>query len=103
MLKANPVRVFEKTASEAVDWDEDFTDILESGEAISSVSVAAVDTAGTSASSVIGTATYSGTIVSVLLQAGTNMAEYRVTLSAVSGTHTYSKVAVLRIRNLPVI
>ena len=103
MLKPNPVKVFEKTSSEALDWDEDFTDMLESGESISSVSASAVDSSGTSASSVIGTPSYSGTVVTVLLQAGTNMTEYRVTLSATSGSHVYSKVAVLRIRNLPVI
>ena len=103
MLKPNPVRVFEKTVAEALDWDEDFTDMLESGESITTVSAAAVDTSGTSASTVIGTASFSGTVVTILLQAGTNMTEYRVTLSVTSGSHIYSKVAVLRVRNIPVI
>lgn len=102
MLKPNPVRIFEKTPSEEVDWDEDFTDMLESGEAIASVSCTAVDTGGTSAS-VIGTPSYSGTVVSVELTGGSNLAEYRVTLSAITSSHTYSKTAVLRVRTLPVI
>lgn len=102
MLKPNPVRVFEKTAAEEVDWEEDFADMLESSEVITSVTAAAVDTSGTSAS-VVGTPTFSGTVVTVELTGGSNMSEYRVTLSVITSTHTYVKIAVLRVLNLPVI
>ena len=79
-----------------LDFDMDFSGEVPSGDSIASITVTAVDSAGTDASSaVVTTSSISGTNVRARLAAGVNLQDYRVTFTAIMTTSTENRIKVL--------
>lgn len=94
--------VIYKHPSDEVLYSVDFTDDLPDDTTVTSSSaVTAVDSAGASASAVVGTVSQSGMLVKAVLQAGTNLEDYTITVSGRGGTTSRdsTKVVEMRVRS----
>lgn len=93
--------VFYKHSGADPIYPMDFSSELPSGETISTQTVTAIDSAGTTVTgTVISTTAISGGLVTAILQAGTDLQDYRVTFTAnFSGGQSIIKVLLMKVRD----